>query len=44
MEQAKETAFILRDMGLEKDAIEKAVNVSATQLEEWFAEKPVVTR
>lgn len=41
LEQAKETAFVLRDMGLEKDAIEKAVNVDADQLEKWFMEKPV---
>lgn len=41
LEQAKETAFVLRDMGLEKDAIEKAVNVDADQLEKWFKEKPV---
>lgn len=40
MEQAKETAFALRAMGLKKDAIEKAVNVNAAQLEEWFLEKP----
>ncbi len=41
LEQAKETAFVLRDMGVEKDAIEKAVNVDADQLEKWFKEKPV---
>ena len=40
MEQTKETAFALRAMGLKKDAIEKAVNVNAAQLEEWFLEKP----
>ena len=40
MEQARETAFALRAMGLKKDAIEKAVNVNAAQLEEWFLEKP----
>ena len=40
MEQAKETAFALRAMGLKKDAIEKAVNVNAAQLEECFLEKP----
>lgn len=28
-------------MGLEKDAIEKAVNVNADQLEKWFRDKPV---
>ncbi len=40
MEQARETAFALRAMGLKKDAIEKAVNVNAAQLEEWSLEKP----
>ncbi len=40
MEQARETAFALRAMGLKKDAIEKAVNVNAAQLEECFLEKP----
>ena len=38
MEQAKETAFNLRTIGLEEDMIAKMVNVQISVIREWFAE------
>ncbi len=39
MEQAKETAYELRDMGLPDEKIARAVKVSMDTLREWFAER-----
>ena len=39
MEQAKETAYELRDMGLPDEKIARAVKVSMDMLQEWFAER-----
>ena len=39
MEQAKETAYELRDMGLTDEKIARAVKVSMDTLQEWFAER-----
>lgn len=38
MEQAKETAFNLRTIGLEEETIAKMVNVQVSVIREWFAE------
>lgn len=38
MEQAKETAFNLRSIGLEEDMIAKMVNVPISVIREWFVE------
>ena len=38
MEQARETAFNLRTIGLEEDTIAKMVNVPISVIREWFAE------
>ncbi len=38
MEQAKETAFNLRTIGLEEETIAKMVNVPISAVREWFAE------
>ena len=38
MEQAKETAFNLRTIGLEEETIAKMVNVPVSVIREWFAE------
>lgn len=38
MEQAKETAFNLRTIGLEEETIAKMVNVQVSVVREWFAE------
>lgn len=38
MEQARETAFNLRTIGLEEDTIAKMVNVPVSVIREWFAE------
>ena len=37
MEQAKETAFNLRTIGLEEETIAKMVNVPVSVIKEWFA-------
>ena len=39
MEQAKETAYELRDMGLPDEKIARAVKVSMDTLQKWFAER-----
>lgn len=39
MEQAKETAYELRDMGLPDEKIARAVKVSMDTLQEWFTER-----
>ncbi len=36
MKQAKETAQVLREMGMNEESIAKAVNVSVEILKEWF--------
>ncbi len=38
MEQAKETAFNLRTIGLEEETIARMVNVQVSVIREWFAE------
>ena len=38
MEQAKETAFNLRTIGLEEETIANMVNVHVSVIREWFAE------
>ena len=38
MEQAKDTAFNLRTIGLEEETIAKMVNVHVSVVREWFAE------
>ena len=38
MEQAKETAFNLRTIGLEEEIIAKMVNIQVSVIREWFAE------
>ncbi len=38
MEQAKETAFNLRTIGLEEETIAKMVNVQVSVVREWFAD------
>ncbi|MCI8661144.1 MAG: hypothetical protein HFG54_13040 [Lachnospiraceae bacterium] len=38
MEQAKETAFNLRTIGLEEETIAKMVNVQVSVIREWFTE------
>ena len=35
MKQAKETAQVLREMGMNEESIAKAVNVSVEILKEW---------
>ena len=39
MEQAKETAYELQDMGLPDEKIARAVKVNMDILQEWFAER-----
>ena len=39
MEQAKETAYELRDMGLTDEKTARAVKVGMDMLREWFAER-----
>ena len=39
MEQAKETAFNLRTIGLEEETIAKMVNVQVSLIREWFTEE-----
>lgn len=41
LEQARDTACALRDMGLPTDSIAKAVKVSIETIEGWFAEQQV---
>ena len=36
MKQAKETAQVLREMGMNEESIARAVNVSIGVLKEWF--------
>ena len=36
MKQAKETAQVLREMGMNEESIARAVNVSTGVLKEWF--------
>ena len=38
MEQAKETAFNLRTIGLEEETIAKMVNVQVSVIKKWFTE------
>ena len=38
MEQAKETAFNLRTIGLEEEIIAKMVNIQVSVIREWLAE------
>ena len=41
LEQARDTAYALCDMGLPIDSIAKAVKVSIETIEGWFAEQQV---
>ena len=38
MEQAKETAFNLRTIGLEEETIARMVNVQVSVIKKWFTE------
>ena len=42
IEQARETAQVLRGMGISEEKIAKAVNVSIGVLKEWFSANQVV--
>lgn len=42
MEQAKETAYELRDMGLPDEKVARAVKVGMDTLQEWFAEREAI--
>ena len=42
MKQAKETAQVLREMGMNEESIAKAVNVSVEILKEWFGANQIV--